>query len=298
MDEADDYRGWDLWLEDGKVGAHIIHKWPEDAIKVVSDADAQARRVAPRVRHLRRQGEGRRASSLRRRQAPAVERRRRHAQGHDPDQGPRSRSAGGATRPGSRTPPIHDLRVYGQALSADEVEQLAGAAPGRRSRRKAGRQAGRRPRSRPLRLVARDQRRRVHASCAARSRRWSRSRPRSKARGTRRPRDEREARAADGVRPVPRRVRQAPRPGEGRHPRRPAADARRPAAEPPGPGPVAAPPRAPADRPGDGQPVLAGGLRHRPGPDGRRLRPDAASSPPTPSCSTGWPSSSATGAGT
>ena len=38
MDEGSDFRGWDLWLEGGKVAAHIIHKWPDDAFKVVSDA--------------------------------------------------------------------------------------------------------------------------------------------------------------------------------------------------------------------------------------------------------------------
>ncbi len=36
MDEANDYRGWDLWIENNKVGAHIINKWPDDALKVVS----------------------------------------------------------------------------------------------------------------------------------------------------------------------------------------------------------------------------------------------------------------------
>jgi hypothetical protein len=38
MDEGSDYRGWDLWIEGGKLAAHIIHKWPDDAMKVVSDA--------------------------------------------------------------------------------------------------------------------------------------------------------------------------------------------------------------------------------------------------------------------
>ncbi len=37
MDEADEHRGWDLWLEGGKVASHLIHKWPDDALKVVSD---------------------------------------------------------------------------------------------------------------------------------------------------------------------------------------------------------------------------------------------------------------------
>jgi hypothetical protein len=36
MDDEHDYRGWDLWIQGGRVGAHIIHKWQEDALKVVS----------------------------------------------------------------------------------------------------------------------------------------------------------------------------------------------------------------------------------------------------------------------
>ena len=34
MDEADAHRGWDLWIENDRVGTHIIHKWPENALKV------------------------------------------------------------------------------------------------------------------------------------------------------------------------------------------------------------------------------------------------------------------------
>ena len=36
MDEDEAYRGWDLWFQDGKPGTHLVHKWPEDGIKVVS----------------------------------------------------------------------------------------------------------------------------------------------------------------------------------------------------------------------------------------------------------------------
>ena len=35
MDDRDGYRGWDLWIEKGRIGTHIIHKWPDEAIKVV-----------------------------------------------------------------------------------------------------------------------------------------------------------------------------------------------------------------------------------------------------------------------
>ncbi len=34
MNEGDVQRGWDLWLEDGRPAAHLIHSWSEDAIKV------------------------------------------------------------------------------------------------------------------------------------------------------------------------------------------------------------------------------------------------------------------------
>jgi hypothetical protein len=37
MDDQHDYRGWDLWLENNRVGTHIIHKWQEDALKVVAN---------------------------------------------------------------------------------------------------------------------------------------------------------------------------------------------------------------------------------------------------------------------
>lgn len=42
MDEGNDYRGWDLWVQDNKVGAHIIHKWPSDAVKVVAKKGLKA----------------------------------------------------------------------------------------------------------------------------------------------------------------------------------------------------------------------------------------------------------------
>jgi hypothetical protein len=38
MDDQHDFRGWDLWAENGRVGGHIIHKWPTDALKVITKA--------------------------------------------------------------------------------------------------------------------------------------------------------------------------------------------------------------------------------------------------------------------
>ncbi|MCA9234970.1 MAG: DUF1553 domain-containing protein [Planctomycetales bacterium] len=36
MDNDNDYRGWDLWVENGRVGSHIINRWPDSAIKVIA----------------------------------------------------------------------------------------------------------------------------------------------------------------------------------------------------------------------------------------------------------------------
>jgi hypothetical protein len=38
MDDQHDYRGWDLWVENGRVGTHIVNKWQDDALKVVSNS--------------------------------------------------------------------------------------------------------------------------------------------------------------------------------------------------------------------------------------------------------------------
>ena len=36
MDDGNGFRGWDLWSEGRRVGAHIINKWPDNALKVVT----------------------------------------------------------------------------------------------------------------------------------------------------------------------------------------------------------------------------------------------------------------------
>ncbi len=36
MDEANEHRGFDLWLEGARIGAHLVHKWPENSVKVVT----------------------------------------------------------------------------------------------------------------------------------------------------------------------------------------------------------------------------------------------------------------------
>ena len=36
MDDGKNFRGWDLWLEGGKPGTHLVSQWPEDALKVIA----------------------------------------------------------------------------------------------------------------------------------------------------------------------------------------------------------------------------------------------------------------------
>ncbi len=44
MDEANNHRGWDVWAENGTVGMHMVHNWPENAIKTVSKTKLSATR--------------------------------------------------------------------------------------------------------------------------------------------------------------------------------------------------------------------------------------------------------------
>ncbi len=37
MDDKHDFRGWDLWVERGRLGTHIVNKWPENALKVLTE---------------------------------------------------------------------------------------------------------------------------------------------------------------------------------------------------------------------------------------------------------------------
>ncbi len=41
MDDRDNYRGWDLWVENGRVATHLVNRWPENAVKVVTTAQVK-----------------------------------------------------------------------------------------------------------------------------------------------------------------------------------------------------------------------------------------------------------------
>ena len=124
MDDTKDHRGWDLWAEGNRVGTHIIHKWPENALKVMSANPVPA----DQWHHVMLSYDGTgKAAGVKiyvdgQMQAPRVDKDalsesirttvplkvgQRHTQ---------------AKLPNSQ---IHDLRTFGRALPPTEVERLS-----------------------------------------------------------------------------------------------------------------------------------------------------------------------------
>src|SRR5262249_26252223 len=42
IDEAQSYRGWDLFLDNGRLESHLVHQWPSDAIKIIGKTVLEA----------------------------------------------------------------------------------------------------------------------------------------------------------------------------------------------------------------------------------------------------------------
>ena len=124
MDDAQGYRGWDLYLGDGKVWVHLIHEWEKDAIRVISKRSIEPetwRHVfvtydgSGKAKGVKLYIDGRPAEvevshdtltgSIRTALPPRIGRR------HD------SAAFRGM---------IDDVRIYDRELSPEEVEQIAG----------------------------------------------------------------------------------------------------------------------------------------------------------------------------
>jgi cytochrome c553 len=126
MDEGSAFRGWDLWLEGGRPGAHVIHSWPGDAVKVVAktplkqgqwyhlfityDGSGKADGLQIYIDGERQKDRDVQAASLRSSTSVKVP----------------FKLAQRNTTSRVNNFAIQDLRVYGRALSALEVGQLAG----------------------------------------------------------------------------------------------------------------------------------------------------------------------------
>jgi hypothetical protein len=125
MDEKIGYRGWDMWVEDGRVAAHLVHSWPDDAMKVVS----QTRLKPGEWNHLfvTYDGSGK-AAGLR----LFVNGKPQDNRVTAADQLKSTIRCGVPLKVGQRNTSarlddlgVQDVRVYGRALTAPEVEHLA-----------------------------------------------------------------------------------------------------------------------------------------------------------------------------
>jgi hypothetical protein len=126
MDDRDGYRGWDLFVDKGRIGAHLIHQWPDEAIQVTDitplkagewyhvvltyDGSGGDKGVALYLNGQRQPAARTQKNSLRgtiRTEVPLKVGQRQSA----------SRLEGAL---------VHGLRVHGRALLPREVEQLVG----------------------------------------------------------------------------------------------------------------------------------------------------------------------------
>ncbi len=123
MDEAADFRGWDVWMQNGRIGTHIISAWPKDALKAVTQSPIPANRWT----HIAISYDG----------SAKVEGIKIHVDGQLQNLQPEARDLKGSIRTqtplrlgqrsvsagpaGSR---LQDLRIYNRMVSADEINLL------------------------------------------------------------------------------------------------------------------------------------------------------------------------------
>jgi hypothetical protein len=126
LDDGQDFRGWDIWFEKGRLASHLVHKWPEDALKVSGKSKIEAGRWFHVL--LTYDGSG---------QAAGL---KLYLDGAPQEQSADMNSLKGSIRTqvplkagqrqkGSRIEGLllQDLRIYGRALSAEEALRLARA---------------------------------------------------------------------------------------------------------------------------------------------------------------------------
>jgi hypothetical protein len=128
MDDQHDHRGWDLLVEGGRLGAHLVHRWPDNAdwIKVLLNDP-----LKPGEWHhvfATYDGSGKAAGLrlyvdgvLQDRRTVAADNLKNPIRTTVPLKVAQRHSSSRLDEVG-----IQDVRLYGRALSADEVARLAG----------------------------------------------------------------------------------------------------------------------------------------------------------------------------
>jgi hypothetical protein len=125
MNEAEDFRGWDLWVEAGRIGSHVISKWQTDAMKVVAGNP-----IAPNVwTHVFMTYDGSGKVAGLKVYVNGVEQTARNVQADQLKGSIKTKVPFKlATRNNSsRLDDVHvqDARIYARALGADEVAKIA-----------------------------------------------------------------------------------------------------------------------------------------------------------------------------
>ncbi len=124
MDKPTEYQGWDLWVQGRRVGMHLISKWPDDALKAVTQAQIKGNEWTHVA--LTYDGSGKAAGV------------KVYFNGQLQKMNVESDKLKGSTRTkvpfrvGQRTAGeplsgagIQDLRIYSRALSQGDVESMA-----------------------------------------------------------------------------------------------------------------------------------------------------------------------------
>ena len=127
MDVADkNYRGWDFWVQARRVGTHLIHAWPDDALKVVAQTQLKGNEWTHVA--VTYDGSGKAAGVQvyynGQAQKTLVESDKLKTDSHPEVPFKIGQRHAGEPLSGAG---IADLRLYSKALSASEVESLAKA---------------------------------------------------------------------------------------------------------------------------------------------------------------------------
>ena len=126
MDDRDNYRGWDLWLEGDRVGAHLVNHWPDNALKVVARDPIPKGAWTHVLATYDGSGKGRGVSIYVNGRKSPVDIREDRLSATIRTGAP---FKAGQRNTGSRlaTVIVHGVRLYDRALASPEVAMLAGA---------------------------------------------------------------------------------------------------------------------------------------------------------------------------
>jgi cytochrome c553 len=124
MDDQNMYRGWDLWFENGRPGTHLIHRWDEDALKVVANEPLKAGQWSHVLLTYDGSGKAGGVKIFVNGQPQAVRVQKDQLKGTIRTDVP-LKVAQRSTQSRMDGVLVQDLRLYGRALSPSEVAQIA-----------------------------------------------------------------------------------------------------------------------------------------------------------------------------